>query len=116
MKVSFFTFYIFCFCFALLSGVGMFVLKYEVIRQEEELASIQSDIQKQKQAIHVLKAEWSYLTAPERLKKLNEQVTHLKPMKTGQILSLKELPKSTQTPISFVSYKRKESWKKERRP
>jgi cell division protein FtsL len=116
MKISFFTFYIFCFCLALLSGVGMFVLKYEVIRQEEELAFIKKDIQKQQSEIHILKAEWSYLTSPERLKKLNEQVTHLKPMKTGQILSLKELPKSTQTPISFVSYKRKEAWKKEKRP
>ncbi len=97
---------------AFMSSAGMFILKYQVIVQEEKLASLQHEIIKNQRTIHVLKAEWSHLNDPERIRTLIEAHTKLAVVKSTQIIqledvALKELPAPTRKPqIVPVAYER----------
>lgn len=78
--------------FALVVGVGLFLLKYEVQSLEDRLAGLNGGIRQNQETIHILKAEWSYLNDPERLRELNERHLALKPFKPEQIVAIAELP------------------------
>ena len=51
-------------------GVGLFLVKYRVQGLEAQLQDLNRDIADDREAIHVLKAEWSHLNEPDRLKRL----------------------------------------------
>jgi len=75
------------------AGTGLFVVKHEVQDLEERLAAIDDSIAKDRDAIHVLHAEWSYLIQPERLAALAARHLALKPPVPGQIAdSVERLP------------------------
>lgn len=77
---------------ALAVGVGLFLLKYEVQSLEDRLAAVNGDIRRNQETIHILKAEWSYLNDPERLRDLNERHLGMKTFGTDQIVSVADLP------------------------
>jgi len=79
------------FLFSLLS-VGLVAVKSRVQEMETRLATLQSDIKEDRTAIRVLKAEWSHLNDPARLKRLAQTYLHLSPVTTGQIASISALP------------------------
>lgn len=54
-------------------SLTLFTVKYQVQDLEEELVGYNRGITEDRQAIHVLKAEWSYLNQPARLKILAER-------------------------------------------
>lgn len=74
-----------------LAGV-LFQVKYEVQGLEQELAGVQHGIVKDKEAIHVLEAEWSYLNQPERIAELSRRYLELQPVTAQQIASIVALP------------------------
>ncbi len=76
---------------AVIVGSGMFVLKYEVQDLEVELASIDSGIRQNQETIHVLKAEWSHLNNPERLRVLSAKHIGLTQVKPEQVVSFSAL-------------------------
>ena len=53
---------------ATVAGTGLFLLKYQVQAQEQRLSGLHKQINGDQEAIHVLKAEWSYLNDPGRLR------------------------------------------------
>ena len=55
-------------------GAAMIVVKARVQGLEEELASLQTEIRAEERAVHVLKAEWSYLNQPRVLRGLAERI------------------------------------------
>ena len=55
---------------ALLSGISLFVLKYQVKAEERHLHQIHREILQNNREIHMLEAEWAYLNSPSRLKEL----------------------------------------------
>ena len=69
-----------------LAGTGLFLVKHEVQDLEEKLARYDEDIAKDREAIHVLRAEWAYLTQPDRLSKLAQRHLGLRPPVAGQIV------------------------------
>lgn len=73
-------------------GVGMFVLKNQVQTLEGELNKINVSIQEDVKAIHVLKAEWSHLNSPQRLRNLASKHISLNPARAEQIINYSELP------------------------
>ncbi|MBT5415916.1 MAG: hypothetical protein HOH66_06150 [Rhodospirillaceae bacterium] len=75
-----------------LIGIGLFHLTHEVRELEEELARLNRDILAEQEAAHVLKAEWSYLTRPDRLEELNLRFLHLGDMDGARVLSVSDLP------------------------
>jgi cell division protein FtsL len=69
-------------------GVGLFFVKHEVRDQEARLAELNRDILRNQEEIHVLKAEWSYLNDPARLRQLSEKFLSMRVMSPSQITSL----------------------------
>lgn len=80
---------------AVIAGTALFLLKYEVQAQEERLRDLRKDIVETEEGIHVLKAEWSYLNEPMRLREQAERHLGLKPMQPKQIVSIASLPMAT---------------------
>lgn len=66
-------------------SLTLFVVKYQVQDLEEELVGYNRSITEDRQAIHVLKAEWSYLNQPARLKNLAERHLGLAVVETEQV-------------------------------
>ena len=64
----------------LLLGLAMFVLlsiKYKVHYLRRDISEIERQLMSEKQSLHVLQAEWSYLTNPSRIEKLAAEHLHL---------------------------------------
>ncbi len=76
---------------ALISCAGMFILKYQVLDKEEQLASLQSKIIQNQRTIHVLKAEWTHLNDPQRIRLLIAGHTQLNVIKSSQIIRLEDV-------------------------
>jgi hypothetical protein len=66
-------------------GVSLFLVKYDVQSLEEQLVKIDRQAAADQEAIHVLKAEWSFLTQPARLAGLSERHLPLHPLTANQI-------------------------------
>lgn len=81
-----------CLLIAVVSGIGMFMLKYRVIEKEEELARIHRQIAFDKREIHMLKGDWASLNDPERLRTLVEQQTNYRPIKADQVINSAWVP------------------------
>ncbi len=75
-----------------LVGFGMFVMKNQVQDLENELASINRNIQENVKTIHVLKAEWSHLNNPSRLRSLATKHISLNSIQAEQIINYSALP------------------------
>ena len=76
------------FILALIGGFILFKVKYEVVDIEQRLVQIEQQISREKETIHILKAEWSHLNEPQRLQKLAEKYLDIIPMKTEQIAAI----------------------------
>ena len=76
---------------AVLTAV-LFSLEYQVRSLEDELATLDRSIVVESQAVHVLKAEWSYLNDTWRLRRLAERFLQLTPVGPEQLGSLADLP------------------------
>ncbi len=86
---------------ATVAGTGLFLLKYEVQTQEEHLRNLRRDIVETEESIHVLKAEWSYLNEPLRLREEAERHLGLHPLKPSQIVaSIDSLPMAALPPVA----------------
>lgn len=72
-------------------GVGLFFVKHEVQALEERLVAVNRDIAEHRETIHVLEAEWSHLTRPERLEDLGQRLLRLEPVAHDQTIDLSEL-------------------------
>lgn len=86
---------------ALLSGIFLFLLKYQVIEKEEELASIHRQILTDRREIHLLKSDWAVLNDPENLRRLVEGQDTLTPIKPTQLLQsaqIETLPQKEDDP------------------
>ncbi|NQV82237.1 MAG: hypothetical protein HQ494_00330 [Rhodospirillales bacterium] len=69
-------------------GLTLFVVKYQVQDLEGELVEYNRSITDDRQAIHVLKAEWSLLNQPSRLRQLAERYLGLGVVEPSQIGTL----------------------------
>lgn len=75
-----------------LVGFGMFVMKNQVQTLESELNRINRSIQDDIKSIHVLKAEWSHLNSPSRLRQLAGKHIFLNQVRPEQIINYSALP------------------------
>lgn len=76
---------------AVVMAVMVFQMKYAVQELEGDLAEVNTQILEDREAIHVLRAEWSYLNRPERIAGLAERFLGLDPEVEPQRVSLTEL-------------------------
>jgi hypothetical protein len=77
---------------ATIAGTGLFLLKYQVQAEERHLRELHKDIAGTEQSIHVLKAEWSYLNDPLRLREQAERHLAMHPMRANQMVSIDSIP------------------------
>lgn len=75
-----------------LLGFGILVMKNQVQGLEKQLVSINKTIQDDIKTIHVLKAEWSHLNNPTRLRQLAAKHISLNPVQAEQIINYSALP------------------------
>ena len=75
-------------CVAACIGVGLFFVKHEVKDQERRLNALNTEIQRNQETIHVLRAEWSYLNDPARLRALSEKHLGMHPVMPNQVATL----------------------------
>ena len=81
--------FIFYFLFGLIAfcaAGGMFILKYHVMSKEAQLVRIHRQIVQNNRSIHILKAEWTNLNNPKRLRALLEKDTDLNKITASQIV------------------------------
>ena len=71
--------------------MSVFVLKYDVQGLEAELLEIERSIDEDRQAILTLKAEWSYMNNPQRLRKQASENLGLEPILSEQVITISRI-------------------------
>jgi cell division protein FtsL len=72
-------------------AAALFHMKSEVQRLEQELRQVQSQVQREQEAVHILRAEWSYLNRPDRIADLARRHLQLAPLSIAQKAGLGDL-------------------------
>ena len=76
----------------IVAALGLFYVSHRVELLEGELTREQRAIVEHQEAIHVLKAEWSYLNRPERIADLARRHLALIPLSADHVVSIQDLP------------------------
>ena len=76
------------------AALGLYVVKYQVQSMQEELAKQENILRDEREALHVLEAEWAYLNKPQRLQQLADKYLATTPALSKQISSIDTIPKS----------------------
>ena len=85
-----------------LLGSVTYAVKQKVADLDHQLARIEAEIVHYQESLHVLNAEWAYLTRPERLQALVESKTPLHPVQGVELVSYKEFKGSKEPPIYLI--------------
>lgn len=78
---------------ACLTGALLLHASQNVQQTEDKLGALRASIEREREAIAVLNAEWAYLNNPARIEKLAKEYLDLVPPATGAIVSgAQEIP------------------------
>jgi len=77
---------------AIAAGFGLFQVSYRVASLEEELNKVNRQIVDERERLHALQADWSYLTNPARLADLARRHLPLQPLAAEQMIRIEDLP------------------------
>lgn len=78
-------------CLTIIVSLGLYHTSYRVDDMEQKLRSLNAKIQVEKSAVHVLKAEWDFLSNPTRIENVARKHLDLKPTSPSQIAKLKKI-------------------------
>ena len=81
----------------------IYEVKYESRALDAEIVRLQKDIEAERDAVAVLRAEWGLLNRPERIERLAEKYLKLAPAKPQQLVTLETLKDSDFDPASLVA-------------
>ena len=74
------------------SAIWMYSIKYDTIYHAEQVKKLENRLDKERQSITVLQAEWQHLNRPGRLQAVADKHLNLKPLAATQIVKAGELP------------------------
>ena len=74
------------------SSVYAYTIKYQTSFRAEQITKTKLEIKAERDAVAVLRAEWSFMTRPERLQQLADKYLDLKQLTIGQIVTAQALP------------------------
>ena len=74
------------------SAVYAYTIKYETIYRAEQINKMKHEIQAERDAIGVLRAEWTHLARPERIQELATKYLDLQPLSLNQVVAASALP------------------------
>lgn len=78
---------------ALVGSAGYaYSIKYQTILRAEQITKLKHKVKSEQDAIAVLRAEWSFLTRPERVQELADKYLDLQQLAVGQIVVAQSLP------------------------
>lgn len=84
-------------CVALLgSAIYAYSIKYQTLYRGEQIAKMKREIRTAQDALGMSRAEWAFLTRPERLQPLADKYLDLQPTAVNQIATLAAIPERTQ--------------------
>jgi hypothetical protein len=70
----------------------VFQVSFSVQATEQEISRLQQQLRQEREAMHVLEAEWAYITRPDRLAELAARYLNMVPATTRDIAQLDGLP------------------------
>jgi len=76
------------------SAVYVYSIKYKTILWSEKIVETRHGIEKEQDAINVLRAEYAFLTRPERLQALADKDLGMQPLALNQIVKAGDLPEA----------------------
>lgn len=79
-------------------GLGLYQVKYTVRDLRNDANALESELLKEQESLHVLKAEWAHLASPERLQVLANKYLILVPA-SGQQLATNATIKARLQPV-----------------
>lgn len=85
-----------------LSLLVLFRINDRVRETEQQIASMVRELQEERESIHMLKAEWGYLTRPERLVQYVQYDHYLQPMTRETLASAVDIPEVPYVPIPVM--------------
>jgi cell division protein FtsL len=74
------------------SAVYAYSIKYQTSFRAEQITKTKLEIKEERDAIAVLRAEWSFMTRPERLQQLADKYLDLQQLAIRQIVTAQSLP------------------------
>jgi cell division protein FtsL len=83
---------LFWFSLIIVASLGLYRTSDHVAELDRQLNDINSSIDAEKQSIHVLKAEWSYLSNPSRIAAISKKHSALRPTAPQQVATIDALP------------------------
>ena len=79
-------------CGLIASAGYAYSIKYDSLYQAEQVAKLKTKLQKERDAIAVLKAEWHLLNRPDRLQAAADRHLDLQQLNVQQLARLADLP------------------------
>lgn len=71
---------------------GLYTVKYRVLDLQREIEVTRKELRQEQENLHVVAAEWAYLTRPDRLQELAAKNTALMPVQGVQVMEINTLP------------------------
>ncbi|MGJ0509923.1 MAG: cell division protein FtsL [Methylocystis sp.] len=83
-------------CVLVGSAVYAYSIKYQTSYRAEQIAKTKLEIKAERDAIAVLRADWAFMTRPERLQPLADKyLPDYTPLQVTQLVSAQSLPQKT---------------------
>ncbi|GLI94001.1 cell division protein FtsL [Methylocystis echinoides] len=80
------------------SAVYAYTIKYQTSFRAEQIAKTKLEIKAERDAIAVLRADWAYMTRPERLQPLADKyLPDYKPLQVTQLVPAQSLPQKSRS-------------------
>jgi cell division protein FtsL len=77
----------------------VYKIKFEATLQAERVSKLRAEIRRERDAIAILRAEWTQLDRPDRIQGLAQRHLKLKPVEVAQFDALDKLP---ERPVQLV--------------
>jgi cell division protein FtsL len=74
------------------SALYAYSIKYQTSYRAEQIAKTRLEIKAERDAIGVLRAEWAFLTRPERVQQLADRYLDLQPLTVDKVVTARSLP------------------------
>jgi cell division protein FtsL len=84
-------------CLALLgSAIYAYSIKYQTLYHAEQIAKMKRQIDNERNVISMQRAEWAFLTRPDRIQPLADKYLNLQPTAINQLVGFAALPEREQ--------------------
>lgn len=87
-------------------SIALYNIKYRAEEQEAAVRALHHEIGDERESLRVLRAEWGYLTQPDRIQTLAERHLDLEPLQASQIVTFEDMPPPRQPNDLYGPYGR----------